>query len=206
MVRYLLGAGAEINKVRPRGSTWNFASPLACAVRAKQVDMVRFLLQHGGDPRVRDNDGRSALEDARATGHEEIIGLIEQWSPPVKRREVKAKQSFVFDFSEVSPARCFGNVTTLAWRWLIFMGMVTLPGLASPRHVSIRYTPRSILRYCTLNPITYVLRNLIAIFLHHGVVTISTNPNVRKISCVYSHPCLLQELDCALPKRRYYML
>ena len=71
MARYLLGAGAEINKVRPRDSTWNFASPLACAVRAKTG-------KHG------------EISAATRWGPACSGGLTERWSPPVKRREVKA--------------------------------------------------------------------------------------------------------------------
>lgn len=82
IARYLLDVGAGINHVRPRDSNRTFATPLACAVRAKQAEMVQFLLQNGGDPRVRDNDGKSVLDDARAIEHEEIIGLIEKAASP----------------------------------------------------------------------------------------------------------------------------
>ena len=78
MARYFLDVGADINQVRPRDSNWSFAAPLAYAVRSKRVEMVQFLLQNGADPSVRDNDGKSVLDDARATGHEEIIRLIEE--------------------------------------------------------------------------------------------------------------------------------
>ena len=78
LARYFLDQGADINVVRPRDSSWRCSTPLVCAMRAKQVEMVRFLLQNGADLNVRDGDGRSVLEEARATEHEEIIALVEQ--------------------------------------------------------------------------------------------------------------------------------
>ena len=55
-----------------------------------------------------------------------------------------------------------------------------------------------ILLECNINPAIYVLRNLIALLLQHAMVTVSTNPHIREISCSDRHLRLLQELDSAL--------
>lgn len=44
-------------------------TPLMEAAYNGQVDMVEILLQHGADPRLRDEEGRTAADHARAQGH-----------------------------------------------------------------------------------------------------------------------------------------
>jgi uncharacterized protein len=67
IARLLLEHGAPVN-ARQGGSDFGF-TPLMEAAYNGQVDMVEMLLQHGADLRLRDEEGRTAADHARAQGH-----------------------------------------------------------------------------------------------------------------------------------------
>jgi ankyrin repeat protein len=75
MLAYLLEKGADVDA---RGGTMHALSmkwddhdqtPLIWAVRLKQADAVRFLLDHGADADLQDDTGRTALMWAAGTGN-----------------------------------------------------------------------------------------------------------------------------------------
>ena len=51
---------------------------LIAAARSGDRDIVSLLLRSGADPRLRDSDGRTALDRARETKHDEIASMIER--------------------------------------------------------------------------------------------------------------------------------
>ena len=57
--------------------------PLIIAVLNSDPDMVRMLLDHGVDTRVRDRNGNSALDLARFNGNDEIITMLNRSFSPV---------------------------------------------------------------------------------------------------------------------------
>jgi ankyrin repeat protein len=67
----LLEKGAEINA----GAGGNTA--LHGAVLFGQVEMVRWLLDHGAEPALTDYNGKMALELARENGQSTMIKLLE---------------------------------------------------------------------------------------------------------------------------------
>ena len=67
IARLLLERGAPVNARQGRGSLG--FTPLMEAAFNGQADMVETLLGHGADPGLRDEEGRSAADHARAQGH-----------------------------------------------------------------------------------------------------------------------------------------
>lgn len=63
LVKELLTRGARVNQPDPRGET-----PLMGAVRMNNPGAVRLLLAHGADPRVRNREGRSAVDYVPSRG------------------------------------------------------------------------------------------------------------------------------------------
>ncbi|WP_420629919.1 ankyrin repeat domain-containing protein [Candidatus Leptofilum sp.] len=49
---------------------------LMIATRYNHIDVVRFLLEKGADPNIRDKRGHTALIEAQAGGHKELIELL----------------------------------------------------------------------------------------------------------------------------------
>jgi ankyrin repeat protein len=54
------------------------ATPLLIAARLDELRIVELLLAAGGDPWVRDEDGRRAIDLARVGGHGEVVRRLEQ--------------------------------------------------------------------------------------------------------------------------------
>jgi ankyrin repeat protein len=69
--RTLLAHGALVNKQQSGGFT-----PLMSAAQSGDQTLVILLLDHGADPSIRDDEGRSATDHARSAGHEEIAELL----------------------------------------------------------------------------------------------------------------------------------
>jgi ankyrin repeat protein len=67
IARLLLEHGAPVNARQGRGSLG--FTPLMEAAFNGQLDMVETLLSHGADPSLRDEEGRTAADHARARGH-----------------------------------------------------------------------------------------------------------------------------------------
>ena len=72
IVLYLLEQGAEVNtQYAPNGQT-----PLIMAVQRRNKAMVEALIAKGADVNVKDNSGRSVIQQAQ--GHPEITELLKQ--------------------------------------------------------------------------------------------------------------------------------
>jgi ankyrin repeat protein len=69
--RVLLDAGALPNELQSGGFT-----PLMSAAQNGDRALVDLLLDRGADPSLRDDEGRSAADHARAAGHDDIAVLL----------------------------------------------------------------------------------------------------------------------------------
>ncbi|QDG65635.1 ankyrin repeat domain-containing protein [Pseudarthrobacter sp. NIBRBAC000502772] len=75
-VRILLAAGVPVNHVNNLGWTAMQEAILLNNGGPRQQDVVRQLLAAGGDPNIRDPQGRTALQNAERLGFLEIASLI----------------------------------------------------------------------------------------------------------------------------------
>ncbi|MCO4274624.1 ankyrin repeat domain-containing protein [Pseudarthrobacter sp. HLT3-5] len=75
-VRILLAAGVPVNHVNNLGWTAMQEAILLNNGGPRQQDVVRQLLDAGGDPNIRDPQGRTALENAERLGFVEIANVI----------------------------------------------------------------------------------------------------------------------------------
>ena len=71
IVQLLVEAGAPVNVGQQGGWT-----PLQGAVHNKDLEMVRYLLAHGADPRAQNDEGKSAMGLAADEGSVEILKLL----------------------------------------------------------------------------------------------------------------------------------
>lgn len=71
----LLDSGAEINAVTHVGTT-----PLMNAVEADNIEAVKLLLSRGADPRIKNIQGKTAVDIAVSGGKKaEIVTLLKTW-------------------------------------------------------------------------------------------------------------------------------
>src|SRR3989454_2582118 len=75
-VKVLVDAGAPVNGRQQEG--W---SPLQEAVQSGDVEMTRYLLAHGADPRQQNDAGKSAIGLAAERGNAEILKLLKARAP-----------------------------------------------------------------------------------------------------------------------------
>ncbi len=75
-VKLLVDAGAPVNGRQQEG--W---SPLQEAVQSGDVEMTRYLLAHGADPRQQNDAGKSAIGLAAERGNAEILKLLKARAP-----------------------------------------------------------------------------------------------------------------------------
>ncbi|MET3350246.1 UNVERIFIED_ORG: ankyrin repeat protein [Arthrobacter sp. UYEF1] len=75
-VRLLLAARVPVNHVNNLGWTAMQEAVLLNNGGPRQQDVVRLLLEAGGDPNIRDPQGRTARENAERLGFVEIANLI----------------------------------------------------------------------------------------------------------------------------------
>ncbi|MEM6979109.1 MAG: ankyrin repeat domain-containing protein [Planctomycetota bacterium] len=73
-IRRLLDAGADPNL----NDAEEQFTPLMFAAAEGQIDVVRVLLDAGANPNAKDADGESAIDFARASGHNEVVSLLEK--------------------------------------------------------------------------------------------------------------------------------
>lgn len=72
IVRMLLEAGAPVNVPHLGGGT-----PLHSAAYVGDMEVVRMLLDRGGDPRMKTHDGKTAIDIARERGHAAVAETLE---------------------------------------------------------------------------------------------------------------------------------
>src|SRR5258705_9251831 len=70
-VQMLVDAGAPVNAKQDKG--W---APLHEAVNRGDVEMTRYLLAHGADPKQQNDDGKSAIGIAADKGNQDILKLL----------------------------------------------------------------------------------------------------------------------------------
>ncbi|SRR6266567_5861374 len=70
-VKMLVEAGAPVNAKQDKG--W---APLHEAVNRGDVEMTRYLLAHGADPKQQNDDGKSAIGLAADKGNQDILKLL----------------------------------------------------------------------------------------------------------------------------------
>ena len=73
MLELLLTHGADANGC-PQGGK----PPLMYAAMFNRTDMLERLLRAGADPQATDDEGKTALDLARAMGAQDAIALLEQ--------------------------------------------------------------------------------------------------------------------------------
>ena len=70
-VKLLVDAGAPVNGKQDKGWT-----PLHEAVNRNDLEMTRYLLAHGADPRLQNDEGKSAIGLAADKGFGEVLKLL----------------------------------------------------------------------------------------------------------------------------------
>ncbi|MCA1644206.1 MAG: ankyrin repeat domain-containing protein [Chloroflexi bacterium] len=75
MATLLVAAGADANARQQGGVT-----PLHECASIGDMDLTRFLLDHGAEPSVRDDQGKSPADTARERGHSAVAALLERRS------------------------------------------------------------------------------------------------------------------------------
>ena len=80
IIQILLDRGANINARvgRMAVSAWNYQgeTPLQWACASRKEAAVRLLLERGADAEIRDKNGRTAAEWAKARGCQEVVRLL----------------------------------------------------------------------------------------------------------------------------------
>ena len=71
IAEYLLGKGANINAVDRLGST-----VLILAAMEGNTNAVKFFLEHGADPTIKNIKGWDAMQYAKSGGFEDIVELL----------------------------------------------------------------------------------------------------------------------------------
>ncbi len=70
-IAVLANAGADVNAAGDLGNT-----PLHQAAMAGRIASVQKLLELGGDPKLENEFGQTALDVAGLGGHTEVVGLL----------------------------------------------------------------------------------------------------------------------------------
>jgi ankyrin repeat protein len=68
-------------------------TPLHNAVMRKRVDAVKVLLQHGADPTIQDNEGKTPIDHAREAGYTDIIKILTEKTTTGRTRKKKNRKS-----------------------------------------------------------------------------------------------------------------
>ncbi|SDU12603.1 ankyrin repeat domain-containing protein [Halopseudomonas salegens] len=90
LVQLALAKGGKVNahfahRTEQNQGKRNYTA-LQAAVAYGKTDVVQILLEHGGDPTIRDQTGKTSLELAREKGHADIVDLFEGRAPGLEAR------------------------------------------------------------------------------------------------------------------------
>lgn len=77
IIKSLLSKGADVNAPYiSKDPRYSGGTPLMSAAKYGFADVVKLLLSHGADADTRDKAGKTALDHARAKGHQAVVGLL----------------------------------------------------------------------------------------------------------------------------------
>jgi len=71
-LKLLVDRGANVNARDNTGNT-----PLAAAAKRGDAEIVLYLMSHGADPALANEEGKTALDHARRLGHQEVVKILE---------------------------------------------------------------------------------------------------------------------------------
>ncbi|KAJ2897443.1 hypothetical protein MKZ38_004674 [Zalerion maritima] len=132
MVALLLERGASPDIVRPGGSTALISAVTAAMGKDRKRDIIQLLLQHGADPRKRDNSGNSAIDLA----NESIRTVMKKNGNGPSRRESMASTVTTSSYGSAGSRTSsgFGRIDTMSSRFSIRSGRSgsTVATTASP--------------------------------------------------------------------------
>jgi len=76
--KYLIDAGADINAFDRSGNTafYNKATALTFVATFGTPELAKILVDAGADPKIRDNQGKNAIDHARFHGNEAILKVL----------------------------------------------------------------------------------------------------------------------------------
>lgn len=89
VIQMLLDKGCDINTIQYHNHKlsyghWNnfmaLGTPLHTAAENGRVDFVKFLLDHGADPKLRDTKGFLPIDNAKNKNHPEVVDLLKSYS------------------------------------------------------------------------------------------------------------------------------
>jgi ankyrin repeat protein len=89
VIQMMLDKGCDINTIQYHNHElsyghWNLfmalGTPLHSAAEAGRIDVVKFLLDHGANPMLRDTWGALAIDRAKGKNHTEVVDLLESLS------------------------------------------------------------------------------------------------------------------------------
>jgi len=94
VLKFLISRGASINHVMyydcphcyHRQSAFGLGTPLHEAADEGKLDVVKFLLERGADPLVKDSRGRLAIERAEHKAHTVVVEHLRSLSSPSELR------------------------------------------------------------------------------------------------------------------------
>jgi ankyrin repeat protein len=78
VVELLTNKGANVNKVAPN----NECTALSLAAQAGHSDVLKYMLEHGGNPNIPLKDQYTCLLEASKNGHTQCVELLLQYEPP----------------------------------------------------------------------------------------------------------------------------
>lgn len=77
-VRNIVGKGIDINAKYSQENR-DLRDPVLCAaVSGGQIEVVKFLLEHGADPDITNRDGELPMDTAEKRGHTDILKLLKE--------------------------------------------------------------------------------------------------------------------------------
>jgi len=84
MVGYLISRGGDVNHQDAMGRTplhWGAAAPHEKLGGGNRVKMVQFLLENGADPTIKDQNGQTAEDLARAAEYDDVVTIFVDSAP-----------------------------------------------------------------------------------------------------------------------------
>lgn len=85
-IRYLLEAGANPNFI----THWHRTPLQSSVLRDNALRIIVLMMEHGGNPLIKDGHGQSALSMAARRGRGDALRLFEQWGVPFELHGVEA--------------------------------------------------------------------------------------------------------------------